>query len=119
MKIVIDHKFITLNEYIEKERIPYKGRYIANDIKSKETGLIKYFCKGMIQMTYPVRITFIWHINSKRQDLDNIGFAKKFILDGLVKAGTLKNDNLNHIQGLEDKVIFDNKECVEIEISEV
>ena len=120
MKIVIDFKFTTLNEYIKIERSPNKWGYIkANNVKSEQTDIIKYFCKGKTWMSYPCKIKFTWHVKDKRKDLDNIAFAKKFILDGLVKAGTLKNDNLNHITGFSDEVVFDDKEYVELEISEV
>lgn len=115
MKIVIDHQFPTLNEYIEAER---SNKFAGANIKSRETGLVKYFCIGKKQIAYPTKIIFTWHLKNKRKDLDNVAYAKKFILDGLVRAGTLKNDNLNHIIGFEDKVIFDKKEYVELEIIE-
>ena len=116
MKIVIDHQFPTLNEYIKIER---GNKYAAADVKSRETAVVKHFCIGKRQMAYPIKITFIWHLINRRKDLDNVAFAKKFILDGLVKAGVLKNDNLNHIIAFEDKVIFDKKEYVELEIEQI
>jgi Holliday junction resolvase RusA-like endonuclease len=116
MLIKIDYAFTTLNEYINVER---GNKYAAADIKSKETNVAKMSCIGKQWYQYPCKITFTWHLKDKRKDLDNVAFAKKFILDGLVKAGVLKNDNLNHIIAFEDKVIFDKKEYVEVEISEV
>lgn len=116
MKIVIDYSFTTLNEYIRIER---GNKFKANDIKCRETGIVKYFCVGKKVMSYPCKLIFTWHVKNKRKDLDNIAFAKKSIIDGLVKAGTLENDNLNKIQALEDKVIFDTKEYVEVVIEDL
>jgi Holliday junction resolvase RusA-like endonuclease len=116
MLIKIDYAFTTLNEYIKIER---ENKFAANSVKCRETDVVKHFCKGKKWMSYPCKITFTWHVKDKRKDLDNVAFAKKFILDGLVKAGVLKNDNLNHIIAFEDKVIFDKKEYVELEINEV
>lgn len=76
------------------------------------------FCLNKKWYKYPCRITFVWHLKNKRKDLDNVAFAKKFILDGLVKAGTLKNDNLNNVIEFRDKVEFDKKEYVEVIIEE-
>jgi len=116
MLIKIDYAFTTLNEYINVER---GNKYAAADIKSKETNVAKMSCIGKQWYQYPCKITFTWHLKDKRKDLDNVAFAKKFILDGLVKAGVLENDNLTKIQAFEDKVVFDKKEYVEVEISEV
>lgn len=117
MKIKIDYQFTTLNEYINAERT---NKFKASAIKKKETDIIRNFVTGNKVDKYPIKITFYWHLKDKRKDLDNIAFAKKFILDGLVKYGVLKNDGLNYIQGLKDIPIFDTKqEYVEIEIKEV
>jgi len=50
----------------------------------------------------PVKVLFHWHENTMRRDLDNIAFAKKFILDALVKAEVLKNDNWEYVRGFVD-----------------
>ena len=55
-----------------------------------------------VRVTSPVWITFIWNEPTKRRDLDNVAFAKKFILDGMVKAGLLQNDDQIHVKGFQD-----------------
>ena len=52
-----------------------------------------------------------------RQDLDN--FRYKGILDGLVSAGVIENDNLVHIRKITIEPVLDKEECIEIEIKEV
>ncbi len=79
-KYYIDHDFITLNEYIAKER---SIRFAAAKIKKEETNYAyNYFINKEKIKNKPVIIHFTWYVNNKRKDLDNISFAKKFILDG-------------------------------------
>ena len=116
MKIYINHEFITWNKYIEKER---SNKYWANNIKKKEEDVIRYSTLGMkYQGKYPVKITFRKYFKDKRQDLD--GTNLKIIIDGLVRCGVIKNDNLNNIQKLVLEPIFDKeKQGIEIEIEEI
>ena len=107
----IDYCFTTLNEYIKAER---GNKFAAANIKKKETEVARVHFLSKICKT-PCKLKFIWHVKNKRKDLDNITFAKKFILDGMVKANAIENDNLNHIVGFIDEVIFDGNDYVEIE----
>lgn len=52
-----------------------------------------------------VRIEFTWYEPNKRRDPDNVVFAKKFILDGLVRAGILENDGWRIVTEFSDKWI--------------
>ena len=45
----------------------------------------------------------MWIEDSKRRDLDNIAFSKKFILDALVKTGKLEDDDQDHVKGFTDR----------------
>jgi len=47
-------------------------------------------------------ITFTWVEKDKRRDPGNVRCAEKFITDGLVTAGLLKNDGWNQIAGFTD-----------------
>ena len=49
---------------------------------------------------------FKWHVKG-RHDSDNIAFAKKFVLDGMVKAGVLENDNPKCVRHLADYIYRD------------
>lgn len=116
MKITIDYKFVSLNEYIQAER---GNKFAAANIKSKETKAVEYYAVGMKWLKFPCKVIFTWHLSNKRKDLDNTSFARKFILDGLVKAEVIPDDNLKHIQGLEDRIIFDERDYVEVEFEEM
>lgn len=67
----------------------------------------------------PVKIHFIWVEENKRRDLDNVCFAKKFILDSMVKAGKLKDDNRNFVKGFRDDFEYGKSSKVILEIEEI
>jgi hypothetical protein len=104
-----------LNTYIQKER---SNKYLGAKIKREETELIAWECKrqALKKINHPVIINYLWVVVNKRKDKDNIAFAKKFIQDGLVMAGILKNDGWNDITGFSDSFKLGKEEKVEIEI---
>ena len=115
MKIFIDYDPPNWNEYINKER---SNKFAANTLKQKEKQIVKYSTIGKTYKgNYPVEIIFKPHFKDYRKDLDNTRI--KGLLDGLVSAGVLKNDNLKHIQRIVLEPIFDNKVGIEIEIKEL
>jgi Holliday junction resolvase RusA-like endonuclease len=115
MKQHIDYQFTHLNEYINLER---GNLYKAAKIKRNETTIAHMIFKGKPKIPTPCILRFTWHTTSKRRDLDNIAFSKKFILDGMVKAKVLENDNLTHIIGLEDRFVISKKAGVTVEVME-
>jgi len=118
-KYVFKGGFISLNEYINYERMQ---KYIAASIKKRETERVYYEAlsqkKG--QVNKKIFIVFHWFVKDKKKDKDNIAFAKKFILDGLVLAKVLKNDGFDEIEGFLDFFSVDPKdERVEVTLIEV
>ena len=109
-KCEIPIKFISLNEYINKCR---RNKYEAANYKRQIESDVRYFINRLPKLNR-VSIHFHWIEKTRRRDPDNIAFAKKFILDSLVAAGKLKNDNQDYIKsfrdtfenGKEDKVIL-------------
>jgi len=65
-----------------------------------------------------VDIQFEWWCSSKRRDPDNIVVGRKFILDGLVQAGILKNDGWKQIKSFSDTWRRGAKDGVFITITE-
>ncbi len=115
MRLFIEYTPPNWNEYINAERT---NKYIANNIKQQEKQIVRLLTRGKKYTgNYPVEVIVRPHYNAYRQDLDN--FRYKGLLDGLVSAGVLKNDNLKHIQKITLEPIFDDKVGVEIEIKEI
>ena len=114
MKLKIDYKYESLNNYINKCRTNY---FMANKIKQQETDLSALaFCKIPVIKKYPIEIKFIWHMKSKTADLD--GRLPKNIIDGLVRSKRIPDDNVKYIQRIIHEYIQDNKDYVEVEINE-
>ena len=113
MKLFIDYDFINWNEYIKIER---GNLYAANNIKQAEKAYICYTCKKKYEGAYPVTLTIKPHFKDKKSDLDN--YRLKGLIDGLVSAGVIKNDNLNCIDKIIVIPVFDGARGVEVEIEE-
>ena len=100
-RLVIKGEFTDLNKYINYERM---NKFIASSIKKNETERVYWECisQGLKKQTKKIFIVFKWYLANKKKDKDNIAFAKKFILDGLVMAKVLKNDGFDSIEGFLD-----------------
>lgn len=99
IEVEVPVKLPSLNEYINVCRANrYEAAKFKRDIES-EIGL---FLGRLPRFENPIRIHFKWIEGTKRRDYDNIAFAKKFILDALVKKGKLKDDNRKCVMGFSD-----------------
>jgi Holliday junction resolvase RusA-like endonuclease len=116
MNYIIDLKLPSLNEYINACR---SNRYGAAKMKREVEDTIIWFIKAMPRYETPIKIHFTWIEGNKKRDLDNICFAKKFILDAMQKAGKIPNDNHNFIKGFTDDFIYAHKTYVVVDIEEV
>lgn len=116
MKIIIPGELTDLNTYIDAER---SNRFAASKIKKSETEKVIWLTKQSGKVKNKAKIIFNWYCKNQMKDPDNISFAKKFVLDGLVKSGVLPNDGWKQIEGFEDKFIIDKENPrLEIEIQE-
>ena len=111
----INMKLPSLNEYVNACRI---NRYAGADMKRKIEEKIAVFLKDMPQYEKPIKIHFTWIEGNKRRDLDNICFAKKFILDAMVKSGKLKDDNRRHVTAFTDSFEYGDETSVILEVEE-
>jgi hypothetical protein len=117
MKIVIPGKFPSLNEYIAAMN---RNRFVGNTMKRENTELVAMIArtKKPKKPYKKVSIQFFWYMKNSRKDPDNIAFAKKFILDGLVTGGVLDNDAWINIVGFTDLWFIDKDERTEVIINE-
>lgn len=114
-KLIIKGELTDLNKYIFAER---SNRFVGASIKKKNTELVEQeiLIQRLKPITEPVSIHITWYVKNGRKDPDNVAFAKKFILDGLVKMGVLQNDTMKEIKSFQDTFIVD-KENPRIECS--
>ncbi len=106
-KLILNTKFCTLNEYIKAERT---NKYISAKIKKEQTNKVYYLAieqKFKLPANTKFDVQILWLIPNKKPDPDNISFAKKFVLDGLVNAKILENDSLKFINSFSDSFEVD------------
>ncbi len=112
-RLTINGEMPTLNEYIKAER---GNRYAGAKLKKEATDLVAYQTIGTPQIMQKVDVLFEWH-TTRRADPDNIAFMKKFVLDGLVRSGVLKDDSQKHVGEFSDKIIKDKEDFVIITLA--
>ena len=119
--IVIPKELTDLNTYINAER---RHRMQGANIKKRETNVCIAYLKQAInkgfdidRVKYPLQITFKWYAKDRRKDLDNIAYAKKYIMDAMQKVNLIENDGYKQVQRYTDIYLVDkDNPRVEIEI---
>jgi Holliday junction resolvase RusA-like endonuclease len=120
----IPERLMNLNDYIKFNRY---SKYKGNSVKQETEDLIQRHIKKQLkwlEIRKPVLMVFTWSELNKMRDPDNICFAKKFILDALVKCGVLPNDGWGQVSGFNDRFKVDREnpgvlvEMFEFEIDE-
>ena len=106
MKLIIHGELTDLNTYVRAER---GNKYAGASLKEKDTNRVYWECKSqkLKRIDSPVFVSCTWFCKNKKKDLDNIAFGKKFLLDGLVKAGVLSDDGWDEIRGFRDAFVVD------------
>lgn len=112
----INMKLPSFNDY---EKVCRKNRHESAKYKKDLEQEIGEFIQNMPEFQNPVKIHFHWIEGNKKRDLDNICFAKKFILDAMVKCGKLKDDNRKHVMGFTDSFDYGDETRVVLYIEEV
>ena len=106
-------KIPTLNEYIDAERA---NKYHAANMKKVLTQKIKFWTmsQSMTKLKGLHDVVLIWTRKDKRHDADNVYAGIKFLLDGIVAAGTLPGDDRKHVRNIRHEIHQGNKEWVEV-----
>ena len=111
----IPMKLPSLNEYVNICRTnPYKASKFKHDLEEQ----IEWYLKDLPRFERAVTIRFHWVEGNKRRDLDNVAYAKKHILDAMVKAGKLKDDNRNCVKAFQDTFSYSSETKVILTIEE-
>lgn len=99
----------------KRGRGPYQPYAIE---KEKYTEQIAWLAKKLPKHEC-VDITITWHEPNPKRDIDNIAAGTKFILDGLVRAGTLPDDSQKYIKSITHHFRVDRTQPrIEVEIKE-
>ena len=115
-KIEIPFRLPSLNQYINECR---RNKFAGAKMKKEVESDIGWYIKQLPRYKNPIKINFIWIEENKKRDLDNVCFAKKFILDALQKANVIENDNSRHVKGFTDNFKYADKSKVIVELEEI
>ena len=102
-EVTIPLKLPSLNDYV---RVCRTNKYQAASFKKNIEEQIGWFIVGLPKFEKPIRIRFLWVEGNKKRDYDNVAFAKKFILDALVKYKKLPDDNRKYVVGYDDDFAY-------------
>ena len=106
-KIIIPFTLPGLNEYINANR---DSKYTGAQMKKTATEAIAWYVFAEhqnLKITKRSRYLMHWYCPDKKKDPDNISAAVKFIMDGLVMAGTIINDTWRYVEGYEHDYSID------------
>ena len=112
--LIITGSLPSLNEYTRACR---GNKYAGANMKKAAEEIITLNINRQLKdpFTGKVKLAFKWYCKDKRQDLDNICFAKKFILDALVSSKVIEADGWRCVVGFTDE-FYISKENPRIEV---
>lgn len=105
---IIDGKLDGLNEYTDDCRASKFSGYSTKKRNELQVRIAATKYGQKIIESYPIHPVIVWY-DATGRDVDNIIFAKKFIMDGLQKQGIIKNDSRKYVDGYTDIVRTDKK----------
>ena len=118
--LIIEGQLPNLNEYTKACR---GNKYVGAQMKKEAERIISAYIQQQLKGVHiegEVRLAFRWYEPNKMRDLDNICFAKKFILDALVSNGIIVADGWRCVKGFTDNFFIDKeKPRIEVDIEKV
>jgi hypothetical protein len=112
-KLVIPGELPTLNNIINKSKTHWA---VYSKMKKKVTEDIAILASQLPALNR-IYLIITYYRRNKGTDPDNIAAGKKFIFDGLVTSGAIKNDGWKEVAGWEERFAVDKKNPrTEIEI---
>jgi Holliday junction resolvase RusA-like endonuclease len=119
VKLEIPGRLPGLNEIIDAAK-QGKGKYQPYAMmKEHYTTMIGWLAKKLPNFE-KVALIITWYEPNEKRDPDNVQAGCKFILDGLVKAGTIPNDTRRYIKSITHIPELDrDNPRVEVEIQEI
>ena len=117
--LIISGSLPNLNDYTKACRgNKYAGAKMKKEAENIITLYINQQFKG-VKFDGTVELSFRWYEINRKRDLDNICFAKKFILDALVSNGIIVADGWRCVRGFTDNFFVDsNNPRIEVDIKE-
>lgn len=115
----IDGELTDQNSYFNAERT---NRFNGAKVKKNNTWLCRLAASSLSPIgNTPFHLVLDWYVPNRRKDPDNIGFAVKFILDGLQDAGIIDNDGFKQVKSIYHRsfTVDKNNPHIDIELQPV
>lgn len=111
--------FPSFNEYVNAQRS--RNVYFANHMKQELTDMVTdaILCTKVVEdinPKTPIAIGIDWYEPNARRDIDNISYAKKFILDGMVRANVIPDDSQKYVCSIAYEHFFVSKSFPRVEV---
>jgi hypothetical protein len=117
MMFTIPFELTDLNTYINASRT---NKFKSAKIKDDEGQKVALFCKNLrLPEDTQFDVECHWQTKDKRKDSDNVNFGVKFILDGVVAAGRLKDDSFKYIRNIAHFRTIGKTDCVTVIFKQV
>lgn len=116
--LIIHGRLSGLNEYTKACR---SNRYVGAKMKKDNEEMIQLYIKAqhIPKFKGKVSLAFRWYEENMKRDIDNISFAKKFILDSLVQSSIIESDGWRGVIGFTDDFYVDKENPrIEVDINE-
>lgn len=108
-RVEIPFRLPSCNTYINECR---RNKYAGAKMKAETEEMICFYLQKIPHIDKPIQIHFHWVEENKRRDLDGICFAKKFILDAMVKSNIINDDNRKCVTAFRDTFSYDKESKV-------
>lgn len=120
IRFTIPGKLPGLNDYVRACRSGYRaGNAMKRSVDETILGAVLESSVPRLRVGKRVFLRFTWIEPNTRRDMDNIAFAKKFILDAVKKYGLIADDGQKYIAGFSDSFGVDkDNPRIEVEILE-
>lgn len=119
MKIDIPGKLPGMNEIIEAAKLRKRNYKEYSMMKDTYTDMVAWLAKKLPKYE-KVNLIITWYEPNEMRDPDNIMAGQKFLMDGLVRAGTIPNDSRKYVKSITHKFETDRQNPrVEVEVETV
>ena len=102
---VIPGELPDMNNIIKMSKSHYM---VYSKMKKKYTEIVRLSASNLPTVE-SADFEITWYCKNRRKDKDNIASGQKFIFDGLVNAGVIKNDGWSEIGDVSHKFGIDKK----------
>lgn len=118
--LIIQGNLPNLNDYTKACR---SNKFAGANMKKKVERYISQFIQEQLKdvsIKGKTKLEFRWYEPNRKRDLDNICFAKKFLLDALVSNQVIFADSWKGVIGFTDEFFIDKQNPrIEVDIEEV